>query len=88
MTVKTAIDFDALFAAAPADFPERLADNFNALLAGELQNAGRLLDWVGVAAMTPISERVLILCAEYVSRTGQMPLDEALAKGREILDAD
>ncbi len=88
MTEKAAIDFDALLAAAPADFPERLAAQFNGLLASELRDAGRLLTWVGVAAMTPFSERVLILCGEYLSRTGQMPLDEALALGRQVLDAD
>lgn len=79
------MDFDALLAAAPPDFAERFAASLNGLLLAETQDVAALLDWVGVAAMTPLRERVLILCAEYLSRTGQLSVDEALEKGRDIL---
>lgn len=80
------IDWPTVFRSAPLDFAERLADNLNALVIEDGKKVGRLLDWVGVAEMTPQSERVLILCAEYAARTGQMPFDEAFAKGREVLN--
>jgi len=66
---------------------EALGRSLNEAVIAEGKAVGRLLDWIGVAEMTPLRERVLILCAEYASRTGQMPFDEALAKGRGVLDA-
>jgi hypothetical protein len=57
-------------------------------LLSEDEELGRLLDWVGVAAMDSLSERLLFLCAEYLSRTGQVSdVEVALALGRDVLSA-
>lgn len=70
------------------DFAERFAASVDALVIDEAKAVGCLLDWVGVAAMSPLRERVLVLVAEYLSRTGQMDLDEAFAAGREVMDSE
>jgi len=70
---------------APPDFADRFITEINGIVLDEAKAVGRLLDWVGVAAMSPLRERMLILCAEYLSRTGQLPLDEALALGRDVM---
>jgi hypothetical protein len=69
----------------PPDFAERFAERVDGLLLDEARAIGRLLDWVGVAEMSPQRERVLYLCAEYLSRTGQLDVETALRFGREVV---
>jgi hypothetical protein len=79
----------ALFTDSPhtarADWQEALQGTL-IMAALERTAINDLLDWAGVAGGFRLEQRIALLCVEYVSRTGQMPLDEAEARASEILN--